>query len=195
MSDKQKGYFSTREAAERLGVAVSTIQLWTNNGLLRAWRTSGGHRRIERSSVEEVLNQGQGVSHEQTQEKPLSIVVVEDNGQQLRLYEKQFIAWRVNARVVVAKDGYEGLIRIGRTLPDVIITDLNMPNMDGFELIKALKSIPELEHSLIIVVTGLTDEEIKERGSLPPEVHLFTKPIPFDELEALLRQKVNSLAA
>ena len=42
---KQKDYFSSREAAEILHVAVSTIQLWTNNGLLRAWKTVGGQQR------------------------------------------------------------------------------------------------------------------------------------------------------
>ena len=47
----RKDYFTSREAAELLGVAVSTIQQWTNNGLLRAWTTAGGHRRITRNSV------------------------------------------------------------------------------------------------------------------------------------------------
>lgn len=42
--NKQKDYLSTRDAAELLNLAVSTIQLWTDNGLLRAWTTAGGHR-------------------------------------------------------------------------------------------------------------------------------------------------------
>jgi PAS domain S-box-containing protein/excisionase family DNA binding protein len=53
--EKKKNYCKTSEAAKLLGVAVSTIQLWANNGSLRAWTTDGGHRRIERTSVEEML--------------------------------------------------------------------------------------------------------------------------------------------
>jgi excisionase family DNA binding protein len=55
----EKDYFTSREAAGLLDVAVSTIQLWTNNGVLRAWTTAGGHRRIARSSVEEMLSKKQ----------------------------------------------------------------------------------------------------------------------------------------
>ncbi len=55
MTEKRKAYYSTREAAELLGVAVSTIQLWTKGGLLKAWTTGGGHRRIALRSVEEML--------------------------------------------------------------------------------------------------------------------------------------------
>lgn len=191
MTQKNKDYYSSREAAEILGVAVSTIQLWTNSGLLRAWTTAGGHRRIARSSVEEILSQQQAASGEQKPEKQLSVVIVEDDAQQRRLYEKQFISWKMNAHVVTAKDGYEGLIKIGHLMPDVIITDLLMPNIDGFQMIKSLKEMPELEGSEIIVVSGLTEDEITAKGGLPQGVKAFTKPVPFVELEALLRQKKN----
>ena len=194
MAEKQKDYFTSREAAELLGVAVSTIQLWTNNGLLRAWTTAGGHRRIARSSVNEMLDQQQAISGEQGQkqgqdQQQLSVVVVEDDERQLRLYEKQFINWQMNTDVLTAKDGYAGLIKIGQTLPDVIITDLMMPNVDGFQMVRALKEMPELKDCLVIVVTGLTEDEVKRRGGLPQGVHLFTKPVPFENIEALVRQK------
>lgn len=195
MIEKKKDYYSSREAAELLGVAVSTIQLWTNSGTLRAWTTDGGHRRIARESVEDILSQQRAASGVKKIDEQLSVVIVEDDAQQRRLYEKQFNAWKMNASVVTAKDGYEGLIKIGHELPDVIITDLMMPNMDGFQMIRALKKLPELEHCVIIVVTGLTDEERKAKGGLPQGVHVFTKPVPFNNLETLIRQKAQSKAA
>jgi CheY-like chemotaxis protein len=110
------------------------------------------------------------------------------------LYEKQFLSWQLNAQLVTANDGYQGLIKIGHLLPDVIITDLMMPNIDGIQMIRALKELPELEQSLIIVVSGLTENEITARGGLPEGVHVFTKPIPFERLEILLRKKQPSKA-
>lgn len=195
MSEKQRDYFTSREAAKRLGVAVSTIQLWTNNGLLRAWTTGGGHRRITRRSVEEMLSQQQTDSGESKLDQPLSVVIVEDNVQQLRLYEKQFYNWKMNINVVTARDGYEGLIKIGKTLPSVIITDLMMPNMNGFEMVRALKEIPELKDSLIIVVTGLDKNEIETMGGLPEDIHVFRKPFSFDSLKSLLLNKTGVKAA
>ena len=194
MSLKDKEYLTSREAAEMLGVAVSTIQLWSNNGSLQAWVTEGGHRRITRRSVENILAQNKVATKRNTDES-LSIVVVEDNAQQLRLYEKQFRSWRENIDVVTATDGYEGLVKIGQTSPRIIITDLKMPNMDGFQMIKALKKMPDLEGCLIVVVTGLTADEIKENGGLPEGVHVFIKPVSFTELKRIVLNKADEKAA
>ncbi len=193
MPDKTKEYLTTRQAAGMLDVAVSTVQQWANEGLLKAWTTGGGHRRIVRSSIEEMLNErmeAQGKSSQQ-----FSVVVVEDSAQQLRMYEKQFRRWYTDINVVTAKDGYEGLIKIGQTLPSIIITDLKMPNMDGFQMITALKQMPELSSCTIIVVTGLTKEEVEEHGGLPEGVELYIKPISFDKLENIFREKLLEFAA
>jgi len=192
MIKKQKDYYSSREAASLLGVAVSTVQLWVNNGHLKAWTTGGGHRRISRHSVEEILNKQEAVLRPQKDDRKLKVVVVDDDVSQLKLYEKYFDAWGVNASISPALDGYQGLVKIGHESPDIIITDLVMPNMDGFQLIRAVNEFPELDHSVIIVVTGLMEQEVSEREDLPERVHLFTKPIPFMELEVLVRQAVDS---
>ena len=191
MAVRQKEYYSSSEAAALLDVAVSTIQLWTNNGLLSAWTTNGGHRRISRISVEEMLRQRQADAGSNLTKKPLSVVVVEDNSQQIRLYNKLFSTSELDTQLITATNGYEGLIKIGQALPDVIIADLIMPKMDGFEMVEALRERPELAHCLIIIVTGLQYDEITEKGSLPEGVHLFTKPVPFEKIELLIRQKVN----
>lgn len=193
--NKTKDYFSSREAAELLNVAVSTIQLWTNNGLLKAWTTVGGHRRIAKSSVEKMLNQQQAISKDKTGEQKLSIVVVEDNEQEMMLYEKQFEIWNIDADVHILNDGYAGLIDIGRTSPNIIITDLMMPNMNGFEMIKAIKENPELKLSKIVVVSALTEDEIKIRGGLPDDVLIYKKPLPFNQLENLIREVLDTNVA
>ena len=195
MPNKEKDYLSTRDVAKLLNVAVSTIQSWTDNGLLRAWTTAGGHRRIEKSSVEKLLHKQKAILNEKSDEKKISIVVVEDNEQELKIYEQQFALWSVNANVYINKDGYSGLLAVGKVSPDVIITDLLMPNMNGFEMIKAIKENTDLKNSLIIVVSALTDDEIKIRGGLPSDVLVFSKPLPFNELEILINKRVNNNVA
>lgn len=185
MSEQSKDYFSTREAAELLGVAVSTVQLWTNNGSLQAWTTAGGHRRIVKSSVDNMLKQ-------QASKQQKSIVVVEDNEQDIMLYKKQFEYWDINADVHILKDGYAGLMNIGRIAPDIIITDLMMPNMNGFEMLKAIKQNPDMQHCKLIAVSALTADEIKNRGDLPEDVMVFQKPVPFYDLERLVREVITS---
>ena len=179
---KYKDFYSSREAAELLGVAVSTIQLWTNNGILSAWTTEGGHRRITYNSIDKLLEQ-QSVIRNGEQNKQLSIVIVEDDIKQLNLYQKQIKLMDLNVDITTANNGYEGLIKIGNIVPDVIITDLLMPNLNGLQMIRELKKIPELKHSSIIVITGLTKDEIRERGSLPSGVDLLTKPVMIEDLK------------
>ena len=207
MTEEQKDYFSTREAAELLGVAVSTIQLWTKSGILKAWTTGGGHRRIARHSVDDMLKQQRAVFDGQEprleaedksapiEEHVLSIVIVEDDEQQLRLFKKQCVVWKLNAVIFTARNGYEGLIKIGQALPDVIITDLNMPKMNGLQMVKALKELPELEHTLIIVITGLKEDDIKQMGGLPAGVHLLSKPVLIDKLKNLLFARAQQKSA
>lgn len=108
MTDKQKDYLSTRDAAELLNVAVSTIQLWTDNGLLRAWTTAGGHRRIDKTSVSEMLSQQKNIATKKSGKQALSIVIVEDNEQERILYEKQFEIWQMNANFYMSKDAMQG---------------------------------------------------------------------------------------
>ena len=190
MLKKEKEYLTTRETAEMLGVAVSTIQLWTNNGKLRAWTTDGGHRRIIYSSVKDMLTRKNSSARtHDNHKKPFSVVVVADKEQQLRMYEKRFKSWSTDVKLVTAKDGYEGLVKIGQTSPRIIVTDLKMPNMDGFQMIKALKKMSDLEDCTIIAVSGLTKDEIEAKADLPDGVELFIKPIPFDKLENIVREK------
>ena len=195
MINKEKDYLSTRDAADLLNVAVSTIQLWMDNGLLSGWTTAGGHRRIEKNSVEKMLNQRDRNSADSTHDHPLSIVVVEDNEQEQMLYDKQFKNWNMDVNVCISENGYSGLINIGKTSPKIIITDLLMPGMNGFEMIKAIKINSDLDDCQIIVVSALTNDEIRIRGGLPTDVLVFKKPMPFNELEIIIRNQVKSNVA
>lgn len=197
-------YYSTREAAKRLGVAVSTIQLWTDNGILKAWITAGGHRRIFANSVNDLYKQQNSTSEIDSNIAPhtkndikntstMSIVIVEDNKSLQRLYKQQLTALGLDLSINVASDGFEGLIRIGELCPDIIITDLMMPNIDGFQLIKALVNFNGLKNSLIVAVSAMTKQEIEYKGGLPNNVELIAKPFLIEDMHRVVYKKINKL--
>ena len=183
-------YCTTREAAKMLGVSLRTVQLWAESGLVEAWKTEGGHRRISRTSVQRLL---QGDNYplpklavpEQRFER-LKILVVEDDSVLLKLYKTVIASWNLPVDLITAGTGVEGLIRVGRDTPDLMITDLSMPGMDGFELIRSLATSSFREGMEIVVVTGLDAADVKARGGLPEGVRLFPKPVPFAELRAIV---------
>jgi excisionase family DNA binding protein len=196
---------STREAAERLGVALRTVQLWVESGVLPAWKTAGGHRRISRIAVERLISERRAALAGDSGVVPASsasgdvrlrLMVVEDEPELLRLLTMVISGWELPLVVTAATNGFEALLRMGQDCPDLLITDLNMPGMDGFKMIASLRSVGRAFDDLeIVVVTALTPEEIIHRGGLPAGVRVFHKPVPFDELEALVRDRVAAMAA
>jgi excisionase family DNA binding protein len=187
----QMKFCTTREAAEMLGVSLKTAQLWSESGLLEAWRTEGGHRRIYRDSVQRLLVESAGAKTPIAEEaepasaRTLSILVAEDDDNLRRLYSMQLRTWSMAPKVMVVPTGFEALLEIGRHAPDLLITDLRMPEIDGFRMLRILRNVEELNQMRIVVVSGLDREEIAANGGVPEDVVVFPKPIPFVALEQL----------
>lgn len=186
-------FCTTREAAQQLGVSLRTAQLWVESGLLEAWKTEGGHRRISRASVEKLLaDKGpEFIAAAESEGGQLRVLVVEDDNALLKLYRLRLESWCLPLSLSLASNGYEALMRIGRERPDLMILDLNLPGIDGFRMLQTLACSPFREGMEIVVVTGLSEDAIADRGGLPGGVKLLPKPVPFD----CLRESVEHLLA
>ncbi|MBT8635639.1 response regulator [Polynucleobacter paneuropaeus] len=182
----EDAYVSTREAADLLGISLRTAQLWVESGVLLAWKTSGGHRRILRQSVDALLaeraRQSGAATKKSTATDALKVVVVEDDQDLLRLIELSLSDLPRPTEVRSAKDGFAGLVLIGQFLPDLVIADLNMPGMDGFRMIQSLIG-SEFAPTKIIVSTALSPADIELKGGLPDSVEILQKPYSLDLLE------------
>jgi len=187
-------YVTTREAAELLGVSLRTVQLWVENGILRAWKTAGGHRRIEKDSVQELLDQRNPTARA-GEDGRLTVVYVEDDAQLVRLFKRQMEALGLSMRMITAENGFEGLLQIGLARPDLVLTDLLMPGMDGFRMIRAIRRQPEMGNTRVVVITGLSHDDVERHGGLPEGVDVLHKPVPFERIESLLKGAVAAKGA
>lgn len=116
---------------------------------------------------------------ENLDERATSVLLIDDN-QDDALLIRRLLEARKQYRVYHAKDGWEGLSQARQKLPDLIITDLTMPGIDGFGLVEELKLDPRTKNIPIVVVSAkdITPEERKrlnghiqavyQKGSLPP---------------------------
>lgn len=192
-------YCSTKEAAAVLGVSHRTVQLWVENGTLQAWRTAGGHRRITLESVNRLvdgrraaISGGPGAAAQPTAATAAAtpgkprVLVVDDDPLILRLYELEMAGWGLDMDLIKAHNGFEALIRIGEHRPDLLLSDLNMPGMDGFRMIRTLREDTGTAGMNVIVVSGLDRGTIKAMG-LPSDIPVFPKPVPFSELRTAVR--------
>jgi DNA-binding response OmpR family regulator len=120
---------------------------------------------------------------------PATVLVVDDDPVILKLLEVNFEM--EGFEVVRAADGAEGLERARAVLPDIVILDVMMPRMTGYEVAKALREDEHTAHIPIIFVTARAQSQDVERGMEIGVDDYVTKP--FDPLDLIAR--VNTLLA
>lgn len=155
---------STTEAAQRLGMAVRSVQLMVDRGELQAWKTPGGHRRILRSSIDAWLQLRGGApvtagGVAASPERPLTLLLIEDSVHFQNLISLVVKRELPDADLHIASDGIAGLALAGRLEPDVLLVDILLPGIDGAALITSLRSHPQFAASRLIVVTSLDEAQ------------------------------------
>ena len=179
-------FLSTRQAALRLGVSLGTVQNMVENGTLEAWKTTGGHRRIPVASVEKLLaRRRQPGSTSQDPSSQLDILIAEDDETLQLLYQLTFETWNLPIKLRIVANGFDGILQVGQCVPDILIADLMMPGMDGYEMIRRFRANPDLAKMDIIVISATERAEIDQAG-LPSDITIFGKPIPFHEIKGFL---------
>jgi excisionase family DNA binding protein len=145
------------QAAKYLGVAQSTIRKWSDGGRLLAFYTPGGHRRYRRSDLDAFLAQSGGGAPPRTREGRRLILIVDDDD---RL--REFV--RVNLEmegysVREAADAEQGLAALEEEPPDLILLDVMMPKMDGWEMLRRVQERHGVGSIPVIMFSGKVDEE------------------------------------
>jgi excisionase family DNA binding protein len=180
-----ENYCTTREAAALLGVSLRTAQQWVEKGLLEGWKTAGGHRRITRGSVERALKEGRGRAAASRVSSPMKILIIEDDATLLKLYRRRMELWPFPTTIFTAPNGYEGLVMVGEVAPLLLISDLRLPGVSGFQIVRYLCNIERYEKMAIVVISGLPTHEIDAHGGVPPRVQVMAKPIDFARLQQI----------
>jgi len=177
--------YSTADVAKRLGVSIPTVQRWVDLGHLKAWKTVGGHRRIEAESAERLFRE-QGQLPQAAPSNAPSVMVVDDNPDDRDLLSALLETALPGAHISTAENGFQALVSIGQSVPDVVVTDIVMPHMNGFEMLRQLSTQCAVRPRVIIAVSSRTRAQFAQLGELPPDVRFIPKPIdPADFVETV----------
>lgn len=193
---------TTREAAIRLGVSLRTIQLWVEADILPAARTPGGHRRIPYNAVEALaLSTGLGgdapskstltkrdllaARNETTLSSPdaeprgraLDILLVADDQQWQEQCAAALNMFGPAVSLRSAETGYLALLQIGQRAPDVLITNLELPGLDGIAMLRTLERCESISGLRVLALTDLTDSELMRKGGLPACSEVVRSPV------------------
>lgn len=110
----------------------------------------------------------------------MKVLLVDDTRTLLSLIQVYLMGWEIE--FVVAKDGTEGLLRAREHRPDLVISDVRMPGMDGFELCAAIRADPVLHKTPLVLLTSLADDASRKKGKLVGATAFLTKPVSVEEL-------------
>ena len=172
----EKSTITTAQAAKLLGVSPQTVQKWVDAGYLPAWKTVGGHRRLDAEAVDRMV----ASRHAPVPGVPprgYSMMLVEDNPIAAAVLEAQLRDLRPGATLRTFGDAFSALLDAGRELPDVLITDIDLPGLDGLAMIRQLRENPATASMRIVLVTTHTATEVARFGQVPGGVPLLQKPV------------------
>jgi excisionase family DNA binding protein len=177
------GYCGTSYAAKMLGISVGTVQGLVEKNDLKAWKTQGGHRRISLQSIQEYQRRHNLAPSSMMQgEDRLRVLVVEDDENTRLMLQANFDQWGLPLDTVMYSSAMEALLDMPSLQPQVLLTDLKMPNVDGFEFLKTLSTHNLFSNLAVVVITGMSPEDVQAKGGLPDGVQLLQKPIDMDWL-------------
>jgi len=185
---RDKPVFTTFEAAKLCHVSPLSIINWVNAGKLPAFRTPGGHRRIRREDLIRFMREsGMPLPEELRDGSGRPRVLVVDDDVTIRDVLAENLAGREKPyEVMTAADGFEAGRLVATFRPDVVLLDLRMPGMDGFQVCRTIKADPETSNTVVIAMTGYytpeTEAKILECGAM----RCVAKPLEPSTLAALI---------
>jgi excisionase family DNA binding protein len=171
-------------ASKYCNVSSKTIINWVEAGQLKDYRTDGGHRRIKKSDLEIFMrSKGIPIPVEEDEGTRKKILVVDDD---LIIVESIVMALEedeFNYEVISASDGFEAGLQVNHFNPDLLILDIMMPDIKGYEVCKKIKTNDKTKNTKIIVLSAYLDDEkfaqMKENGA---DV-CFSKPLTLAKLK------------
>ena len=184
----RKSVFTTFETAKLCHVSPLSIINWVNAGRLPAFRTPGGHRRIRREDLIRFMRETGIPLPDELREgsgRP-KVLVVDDEASIREVLAEHLTTRGTPYEAMAASDGFEAGRLMATFRPDVVLLDLRMPGLDGFQVCRTIKADPETSSTIVVAMTGYFSPETESRILECGAVRCFAKPVEPSTLSAFI---------
>ena len=179
-----KDTYSTHDVAKICSVTPTTVIRWIEDGLIPAFKTVGGHRRVRREDLERVCRE-RGIPFDSPAGGGVGrVLVVDDEPVVLDLVRDVVRDLDRKFEVEVARDAFDAGRLVATFRPQLIFLDLMMPGVDGFEVCRRLKQAPSTRNTEILAITGYYTEANTERILAAGAAACLRKPLDVREVRA-----------
>ncbi len=186
----KKEVFTTFEISQILQVNPTTVQNWAKNGMLQAYTTPGGHRRVRKADLIKFIEEYNFPFPDELKEERQSVLIVDDEAMVLETITKgiKYFA-KGDWDILTASNGMDALLILGDRKPDLIILDIWLPDMDGFEVCRRIK---EREPGIgVISISGALESEQIKRIQETGADYFLSKPLKMEELIKVMEEITN----
>ena len=174
------------QAAKYLGIAQSTVRVWTDSGRLPVFYTPGGHRRFLRSDLDAFIQRNGAGSRPRGD----AVVLVVDDNPKLRSFIR--VNLEFDGMVVrEAATAEEGLAALDEDPPDLVMLDVNRPGIDGWEMLRRVRERHGIDTLPVIMFSGESEDDQAEEHGANTFVGKPLDPLALvEQAKALLRVRV-----
>ena len=188
MTEAMNGKISV-ESQENVGTTFTvTIPVKHDNGGYPQWVPKIFSQPACSDDIASMTTTISDLSSTSTDDKPIALIVEDNND--VAMYIKHVLEEQY--AVVHAANGNEGLKKAREVVPDIIITDLMMPEIDGLEMCRMVRSDELLNHIPIVIVTARSSDKDRLAALTVGADAFLVKPFNANELKALLENLLNS---
>jgi len=179
-----KDIFTVFQASIYCNVSSKTIINWIEAGHIEAYKTVGGHRRIKRTDMENFMRkQGIPMPEEEMVSEKKRILIVDDDRIIVETIVQALEEEEYDYEITSASDGFEAGLQVNHFKPHLLILDIMMPDIKGYEVCKTIKESEETKETKIIVLSAyLDDEKFKKMKEYGADL-CFSKPLPLPQLK------------
>lgn len=184
----KKSYLTPNQVAELLMVSPSAIRLWTDKGELKATTTAGGHRRFKFDDIK-LFAESRNIELNTSFENNSKILIVDDDVQFAKLLKTLLLRENETLNIETSFDGFDAGVKLKEFNPGIVLLDLKMPQMDGFQVCSQIKRDPTLKHIRVISMSGDVNESVRRRIIDAGAEACFQKPINISLLNQLIKNE------
>jgi len=177
------GILTVFQASKYCNVSPKTIINWIEAGHIEAYKTVGGHRRIKKTNLEAFMRkQGMPIPEREINSERKRVLIVDDDPIIVETLVQALEEEDYNYEIISASDGFEAGLQVNHFRPHLMILDIMMPDIKGYEVCKKIKSNEETKDMKIIVLSAyLDDDKFKKMKEYGADL-CFSKPLPLPRL-------------
>ena len=187
-----KPYLTPNEVAALFMVSPITVRQWAQKGLLKAEVTLGGHRRFLRDEIERFAR-GHGMTGGLTAAGGDARLLVVDDDRQLVSYIGELLSAIEHLQIETAYDGFEAGTKMQTLRPHMVLLDLMMPGLNGFEVCRRIKTDNLTRDARVVTMTGYASAENTDNSLGAGAESCLCKPLDAASLMKLARSAVRAV--